>query len=104
VLEERARIARELHDVVAHHMSLMAIRAESAPHRLGALPDPVRAEFGALSEAAREALADMRRLPGLVETARQAGMTVERAGRYPGHRRGDDENPRQAHPGQARPP
>ncbi len=40
VLEERARIARELHDVVAHHMSLMAIRAESAPHRLGALPDP----------------------------------------------------------------
>ncbi len=98
VLEERARIARELHDVVAHHMSLMAIRAESAPHRMGALPDPVRAEFGALSEAAREALADMRRLlgvlhsdqpaarapqpglpdlPGLVETARQAGMTVE---------------------------
>ncbi len=104
VLEERTRIARELHDVVAHHMSLMAIRAESAPHRLGALPDPVRAEFGLLSGSAREALADMRRLlgvlrsyqppgkeqpgarapqpglpdlPGLVDTARQAGMTVE---------------------------
>jgi signal transduction histidine kinase len=98
VLEERARIARELHDVVAHHMSLVAIRAESAPHRLGALPDPVRAEFGALSDSAREALADMRRLlgvlrsdqpaarapqpglpdvPALVDTARQAGMTVE---------------------------
>jgi signal transduction histidine kinase len=98
VLEERTRIARELHDVVAHHMSLMAIRAESAPHRLGALPDPVRAEFGSLSGSAREALADMRRLlgvlrsdqpaarapqpglpdlPGLIDTARQAGMTVE---------------------------
>jgi signal transduction histidine kinase len=98
VLEERARIARELHDVVAHHMSLMAIRAESAPHRLGALPDPVRAEFGWLSGSAREALADMRRLlgvlrsdqpaarapqpglpdlPGLIDTARQAGMAVE---------------------------
>ncbi len=98
VLEERARIARELHDVVAHHMSLMAVRAESAPHRLGELPDPVRAEFGALSESAREALTDMRRLlgvlrsdqpaarapqpglpdlPGLVDTARQAGMAVE---------------------------
>jgi signal transduction histidine kinase len=97
-LEERARIARELHDVVAHHMSLMAIRAESAPHRLGALPDPVRAEFGALSESAREALTDMRRLlgvlrsdqpagrapqpglqdlPGLVDSARLAGMAVE---------------------------
>jgi signal transduction histidine kinase len=100
VLEERSRIARELHDVVAHHMSLMAIRAESAPHRLGDLPDPeqVRAEFSALSGSARDALADMRRLlgvlrndqpaarapqpgltdlPGLIETARQAGMAVE---------------------------
>jgi signal transduction histidine kinase len=98
VLEERARIARELHDVVAHHMSLMAIRAESAPHRLGGLPDPVRAEFGALSGSAREALADMRRLlgvlrsdqpaarapqpglpdlPGLIDTARQAGLRVK---------------------------
>jgi signal transduction histidine kinase len=98
VLEERARIARELHDVVAHHMSLMAIRAESAPHRLGSLPDPVRAEFGALSESAREALADMRQLlgvlrsdqptgpapqpgledlPRLIDSARQAGMAVD---------------------------
>jgi signal transduction histidine kinase len=97
-LEERTRIARELHDVVAHHMSLMAIRAESAPHRLEALSDPVRAEFGALSGSAREALADMRRLlgvlrsdqpagrapqpglpdlPGLIDSARQAGMAVE---------------------------
>jgi signal transduction histidine kinase len=98
VLEERTRIARELHDVVAHHMSLMAVRAESAPHRLGALTDPVRAEFGALSGSAREALADMRRLlgvlrsdqpaarapqpglpdlPDLIDTARRAGMAVE---------------------------
>lgn len=97
-LEERTRFARELHDVVAHHMTLMAIRAESAPHRLGALPEPVRAEFGSLSGSAREALADMRRLltalrsdqpaahapqpgladlPGLIGTARQAGMTVQ---------------------------
>jgi signal transduction histidine kinase len=98
VLEQRTRFARELHDVVAHHMSLIAIRAESAPHRLGALPEPVRAEFGSLSGSAREALADMRRLlstlrsdqpaphapqpgledlPGLIGRARQAGMTVE---------------------------
>jgi signal transduction histidine kinase len=98
VLEQRTQFARELHDVVAHHMSLIAIRAESAPHRLGALPDPVRAEFGSLSDSARQALADMRRLlsvlrsdqpaahapqpgladlPGLIGAARQAGMTVE---------------------------
>lgn len=98
VLEERTRIARELHDVVAHHMSLVAVRAETAPYRLAGLPDPVRAEFASLSEVAREAMADMRRLlgvlrsdepaalapqpqltdlPALVDAARQAGATVE---------------------------
>ena len=98
VLEERTRIARELHDVVAHHMSLIAVRAETAPYRLTGLPEPAQAEFGSLSEVAREALTDMRRLlgvlrddqpaalapqpeladlPALVDTARQAGLAVE---------------------------
>jgi signal transduction histidine kinase len=98
VLEERARIARELHDVVAHHMSLIAVRAETAPYRLADLPESARAEFGALSEVAREALAEMRRLlgvlrhdqpaalapqpqladlPALVDAARRAGVSVE---------------------------
>jgi signal transduction histidine kinase len=101
VLEERAKIARELHDVVAHHMSLIAVRAETAPYRLAGLPDPVRAEFGSLSGAAREALADMRRLlgvlrhdqsaslgpqpqladlPALIEASRRAGVAVELSG------------------------
>ncbi|MGX6606715.1 histidine kinase [Micromonosporaceae bacterium Da 78-11] len=39
VLEERTRIAREMHDVVAHHMSMIAVRAETAPYRLAGLPD-----------------------------------------------------------------
>jgi len=98
VLEERTRIARELHDVIAHHMSLLAVRAETAPYRLSDLPQPAQAEFGSLSEVAREALTEMRRLlgvlrhdqpadrapqpelanlPALVETARRAGLTVE---------------------------
>lgn len=97
VLEERSRIARELHDVVAHHMSLIAVRAETAGYRLADVPAPALAEFADLSQLSREALSDMRRLlgvlradlpaglepqpqlsdlPGLVETARQAGMTV----------------------------
>ncbi len=42
VLEERTRIAREMHDVVAHHMSLIAVRAETAPYRLSGLPEPAR--------------------------------------------------------------
>ena len=98
VLEERARIARELHDVVAHHMSLIAVRAETAPYRFSDLPDSARAEFASLSDVARDALTEMRQLlgvlrhdepaglapqpqlsdlPALVETARQAGVTVE---------------------------
>jgi len=72
VLEERARIARELHDVVAHHMSMIAVQAETAPYRLAAkpgasdLPGPVSEEFAAISQAAREALTDMRRLLGVL--------------------------------------
>ena len=98
VLEERTRIARELHDVVAHHLSLIAVRAETAPYRLTELPESAQAEFSSLSEVAREALDEMRRLlgvlrhdqpaalapqpqlsdlPALVDAARQAGAPVE---------------------------
>ncbi|RZQ61623.1 histidine kinase [Amycolatopsis suaedae] len=42
LLDERARIARELHDVVAHHVSTIAVTAETAPYRLAALPDDHR--------------------------------------------------------------
>jgi signal transduction histidine kinase len=99
ILEERARIAREMHDVVAHHMSMIAVQAETAPYRLGDLPEPARAELAAIAVAARAALTDMRRLlgvlrsdtddtplapqpglddlPELVATARRAGMPVQ---------------------------
>lgn len=66
VLEERTRIAREMHDVVAHHMSLIAVQAETAPYRLRDLPTDVLSEFDSLSGRAREALADMRRLLGVL--------------------------------------
>ncbi|GAB7047128.1 sensor histidine kinase [Catenuloplanes indicus] len=71
VLEERARIAREMHDVVAHHMSMIAVRAETAPYRLAGLPGPASDEFAAIAGAARETLADMRRLLGVLRTNRE---------------------------------
>jgi signal transduction histidine kinase len=77
VLEERTRIARELHDVVAHHLSLIAVRAETAPYRLGELPEPARAEFGSLSEVAREALTEMRRLLGVLRQDQPAGLAPQ---------------------------
>jgi signal transduction histidine kinase len=62
LLEERARIARELHDVVAHHMSVITVQADSAPYRLNGLPDAAREEFGSIAASARESLTEMRRL------------------------------------------
>jgi signal transduction histidine kinase len=72
VLEERARIARDLHDIVAHHLSLMAIQAGSAPYRLAGLPGHAEEEFASLSRAARAALADMRRLLGVLRSGQPA--------------------------------
>jgi signal transduction histidine kinase len=77
VLEERARIARELHDVVAHHMSLIAVRAETAPYRLAGLPGPALAEFASLSGGAREALTDMRRLLGVLRHDQPAELAPQ---------------------------
>ncbi|MEV7098541.1 histidine kinase [Amycolatopsis sp. NPDC051045] len=73
VLEERARIARELHDVVAHHMSVLALRTGSAPYRFPGLPDDLRAEFAELTGTAREGMVEMRRLLGVLRTDSTAG-------------------------------
>ncbi|MBB6037584.1 sensor histidine kinase [Phytomonospora endophytica] len=68
VLTERARIARELHDVVAHHMSMIAVRAETAPYRLSDVGEDSRTEFAEISSAAREALTEMRLLLGVLRS------------------------------------
>jgi signal transduction histidine kinase len=68
LLEERTRIAREMHDVVAHHMSLIAVQAETAPYRLDDLSDGAKEEFATLSATAREALNDVRRLLGVLRS------------------------------------
>jgi signal transduction histidine kinase len=66
ILEERTRIAREMHDVVAHHMSMIAVRAETAPYRLPDLPADAREELAGIAVSARDALKDMRRLLGVL--------------------------------------
>jgi signal transduction histidine kinase len=99
VLAERARVARELHDVVAHHMSMISVQAETAPYRVRDLGEGGAACLADISDTAREALAEMRRLlgvlrddghdaqlapqpdlarlPHLLTGARRAGLTVE---------------------------
>ncbi|WP_433353530.1 sensor histidine kinase [Micromonospora saelicesensis] len=76
VLEERTRIAREMHDVVAHHMSLIAVQAETAPYRLTDVPAPAAAEFVAIAASARDALTDMRRLLGVLRSETSGPQTA----------------------------
>jgi signal transduction histidine kinase len=79
LLEERQRIARELHDVVAHHMSVIAIQAEAAPYKT-ADPQPELVEsFGEIRASALAGLTELRRVLGVLRTgepgtAPQPGM------------------------------
>jgi signal transduction histidine kinase len=63
---ERARIARELHDVVAHHVSLMAVQAEAAASLLPARPEQARQSVDIIADTARQALTELRRLLGVL--------------------------------------
>jgi signal transduction histidine kinase len=80
VLEERARIAREMHDVVAHHMSMIAVRAETAPFRVPGMPAEAQAEMVTIAAAAREALTDMRRLLGVLRSEQDETPTAPQPG------------------------
>ena len=63
---ERARIARELHDVVAHHVSLMAVQAEAATSLLPDKPAQARRSVEIIGDTARLALTELRRLLGVL--------------------------------------
>ncbi|MGX1975733.1 sensor histidine kinase [Streptomyces kronopolitis] len=69
LLEERALIARELHDVVAHHMSVIAIQAEAAPYRVADTPPELATSFATIRENAVAALTELRRILGVVRSA-----------------------------------
>ena len=99
IAEERARIARELHDLVAHNVSVMVIQAGAERHALGDREASTRETLGSIEEAGRQALSEARRLLGvlrrgdereelspqpslaqigsLVEQVRRAGLPVE---------------------------
>ncbi|MFI7101984.1 sensor histidine kinase [Streptomyces sp. NPDC050161] len=68
LLEERATIARELHDVVAHHMSVIAIQAEAAPYRVEHTPPELATSFATIRENAVAALTELRRILGVVRS------------------------------------
>jgi len=96
LLQERQRIARELHDVVAHHMSVIAIQAEAGPYKIANPPPELVESFAEIRASALSGLNELRRvlgvlrsdqpdtmpqpgledLPGLLDSARAGGVTV----------------------------
>lgn len=100
VTQERSRIARELHDVVAHAMSVITVQAGVGGHLMAAHPHRAAEALGIIERTGRDALSELRRmlvvlrpgadadslsapqpgvadLPTLIETARSAGVQVE---------------------------
>jgi len=96
LLQERQRIARELHDVVAHHMSVIAIQAEAGPYKTANPPPELTESFAEIRASALSGLSELRRvlgvlrsdqpdtapqpgledLPGLLDSARAGGVTI----------------------------
>lgn len=72
VLYERSRLARDLHDVVAHHVSLIAVRAETAPYTCPDLSPNARAAFAEIADESRLALRELRGVLGVLRRTSDA--------------------------------
>ncbi|MFE1900228.1 sensor histidine kinase [Streptomyces yangpuensis] len=69
VARERARIAREMHDVLSHAVSIMIVQAEAGPVAVRRAPERAEAAFEAISETGREAMAQLRTMLGVLREA-----------------------------------
>jgi signal transduction histidine kinase len=79
---ERMRIARELHDVVAHHVSLVAVQAEAAASLLPGRPEQAARSVDLIGQTARQAMTELRRLLGVLrdaEATNPKGFSLERS-------------------------
>ncbi|WP_441245466.1 sensor histidine kinase [Kitasatospora sp. McL0602] len=80
VAAERARIARELHDVVAHNVSVMIVQADGAAYVMENSPQQAKEALGTIAATGRQALVEMRRLLGVLRTADTADEYVPQPG------------------------
>lgn len=76
VLQERTRIARDLHDVVAHRMSMVVVMAQTARYRVADVSDDAAAEFEAIADAARTSLDEVRHLLGVLRVDDDTGAAT----------------------------
>ncbi|MEU6091831.1 histidine kinase [Streptomyces sp. NPDC047085] len=96
IAAERDRIARELHDIVSHNVSLMVVQASAAREVLGTMPDEAATALRAVEDAGRGAMTDLRHLLGLLAPA-QNGEDAD-----PGPARAVDPGPPRADSGTVR--
>jgi signal transduction histidine kinase len=76
VAEERARIAREMHDVVAHSLSVMVVQAEAAAAMLDVDPERARRPLSSVQDTGRLALGELRRMLGALRESDESGAQL----------------------------